>query len=212
MSRALAVPDRRAQRIAWLRRRFSQHNRLVALVAVLTLLVAASLWYLLFAILYWLALIAAGMSHGMDARPPEILPAIFIYAAGGLLLVTWIAGTLFPERPPKDKKSPFEIAAEFVLAVPRATLAVWGNLSAWQRLDRREIELAAEFLERLAAEGRVPNGSSSGSMLWLCPLPRKRGSTNRCTCRSAGGSRTPASRARGTLARCGKSSSTPSLS
>ena len=156
MPRTLAVPDRRAQRIAWLRRRFAQHNRLVALVAVLTLLVAAALWYLLFAILYWLALIVTGMSHGMDARPPEILPAIFIYAAGGLLLVTWIAGTLFPERPPKDKKSPFEIAAEFVLAVPRATLAVWGNLSAWQRLDRREVETAAEFLERLASEGRIP--------------------------------------------------------
>ncbi len=156
MSRALAVPDRRAQRIAWLRRRFAQHNRLVALVAVLTFLVAAALWYLLFAILYWLALIVTGVSRGMDARPPEILPAIFIYAAGLLLLITWIAGALFPERPPKDKKSPFEIAAEFVLAVPRATLAVWGNLSAWQRLDRHEIEMAAEFLERLAAEGRVP--------------------------------------------------------
>ena len=156
MSRALAVPDRRASRIAWLRRRFSQHNRLVALVAALTLLVAASLWYLLFAFLYWLALLVAGMSHGMDARPPEILPAIFIYAAGLLLLITWIAGALFPERPPKDKKSPFEIAAEFVLAVPRATLAVWGNLSAWQRLNRREIEMAADFLERLASEGRIP--------------------------------------------------------
>ena len=156
MTRTLAVPDRRAQRIAWLRRRFAQHNRLVALVAVLTLLVAAALWYLLFAALYWLAFVFASATRGMDARPPDILPALFIYAAGLLLLITWIAGTRYFDGPLKDKKSPFEIVAEFVLAVPRATLAVWGNLSAWQRLDPREMEMAAELLERLADEGRIP--------------------------------------------------------
>ena len=156
MTRTLAVPNRRAQRIAWLRRRFAQHNRLVALVAVLTLIVAAALWYLLFAILYWLALIFASVSHGVDARPPDILPVLFIYAAGLLLLITWIAGSRYLDGPLKDKKSPFEIVAEFILAVPRATLAVWGNLSAWQRLDPREMELAAEFLGRLLDEGRIP--------------------------------------------------------
>lgn len=156
MTRTLAVPDRRAQRIAWLRRRFAEHNALVALVAVLTLLVAAALWYLLFAALYWLAFLFASVTRGMDARPPEILPVLFIYAAGLLLLITWIAGTRFLDGPLKDKKSPLEIVVEFVLAVPRATLAVWGNLSAWQRLDPREMELAAEFLGRLLDEGRVP--------------------------------------------------------
>ena len=156
MTRTLAVPDRRAQRLAWLRRRFAQHNRLVALVAGLTLLVAAALWYLLFVALYWLALVITGAARGMDARPPDILPALFIYAAGLLLLVTWIAGTRYFDGPLKDKKSPLEIVAEFVLAVPRATLAVWGNLSAWQRLDPREMELAAGLLGRLLDEGRVP--------------------------------------------------------
>ena len=156
MARTLAVPDRSAQRIAWLRRRFAQHNRLVALVAVLTLLVAAALWYLLFAILFWLALVFTSVAHGMDARPPDILPALFIYAAGLLVLLTWLAQSRFANAPLKDKKSPLEIAAEFLLAVPHATLAVWGNLSAWQRLDRREMEMAAEFLERLASERRIP--------------------------------------------------------
>ena len=156
MARHLAVPDRRAQRIAWLRRKFAEHNRLVALVAVLTLLVAAGLWYLLFAALYWLAFLAAAVGHGMDARPPEVLPALFIYSAGLLVLLTWLAGTRFGNEMPKDKKSPFEIAAEFLLAVPRATIAVWGNLSAFQRLDDREIALAADFMELLASERRIP--------------------------------------------------------
>ena len=156
MARTLAVPDRRAQRIAWLRRKFAEHNRLVALVAVLTLLVAAGMWYLLFAALYWLAFLAAAVGHDMDARPPDALPALFIYSAALLVLLTWLAGTRFGNEMPKDHKSPFEIVAEFLLAVPRATIAVWGNLSAFQRLDAREIELAADFLETLASERRIP--------------------------------------------------------
>ena len=156
MARTLAVPDRRLQRIAWLRRRFAQHNRLVGLVAVLTLLVAAGLWYLLFALLYWLVFIFITAARGMDAHPPDALPALFIYSAGLLVLLTWFARNRSPNEALKDEKSALEIASEFLLAVPRATLAVWGNLSAWQRLNRQEVELAADFLERLASEGRVP--------------------------------------------------------
>ena len=156
MARTLAVPDRREHRIAWLRRRFAEHNRLVALVAVLTLLVAAGLWYLLFALLYWLAFIFTTLARGLDAHPPDVLPALFIYSAGLLVLLTWLARGRSANAALKDEKSPFEIAAEFLLAVPRATLAVWGNLSAWQRLNRHEVELAAEFLEHLAGEGRIP--------------------------------------------------------
>ena len=156
MARPLAVPDPRARRIAWLRRKFAEHNRLVVLVAVLTLLVAAGMWYLLFALLYWLAFGAASLAGGMDGRPPDALPALFIYSAGLLVLLTWLAGTRFGNEMPKDKKSPFEIAAEFLLAVPRATIAVWGNLSAWQRLDLREIALAADFIELLLIERRIP--------------------------------------------------------
>ena len=156
MARSLVVPDMQMQRIAWLRRRFAEHNRLVLLIALLTLLVTAGLWYLLFAVLYWLAFLFASVAHGMDARPPDALPALFIYSAGSLVLLTWLARRRFENEMPKDEKAPWEIAAEFLLAVPRATLAVWGNLSAYQRLDARELALAADLVERLASERRVP--------------------------------------------------------
>lgn len=156
MARTLAVPDPRMRRIEWLRRRFAEHNRLVVLLAVLTLLVTAGIWYLLFALLYWLAFLFEGVVHGMDARPPDALPALFIYSAGLLLLLTWLARKRFDNEMPKDEKTPGEIAMEFLIAVPRATLAVWGNLSAWQRLDARELGLAAELIERIADAGRVP--------------------------------------------------------
>ena len=156
MARSLVVADRRTQRLAWLRRRFAEHNRLVLLVAVLTLLVTAGLWYLLFAALYWLTFLFASVAHGMDARPPDALPALFIYSAGMLVLLTWLARERLENGMPRDEKKPWEIAGEFLLAVSRATLAVWGNISAWQRLDARELALAADFVELLESERRVP--------------------------------------------------------
>ena len=156
MARSLVVPDMQTQRIAWLRRRFSEHNRLVAFVALLTLLVTAGIWYLLFAALYWLAFLFQGVVNGMDARPPDVLPALFIYSAGLLILITWLARKRFASEMPKDEKSAWEIAVEFLLAIPRATLAVWGNFSAWQSLDAREFELAGDLIERLVSERRIP--------------------------------------------------------
>ncbi len=156
MARPLVVADRWARRVEWLRGRLAEHNRLVVLLAVLTLLVVAAVWYLLFAVLYWLAFLFASVARGMDGHPPDALPAFFIYSAGLLLLLTWMARRRLDNERLKDEKTAGEIALEFVLAVPRATLAMWGNFSAWQRLDERELELAAELVERIVDEERVP--------------------------------------------------------
>ena len=156
MERRPVVQDRWRQRAEWLRGRFAEHNRLVILLVALTLLVTAGVWYLLFAALYWLTFLFASVVRGMDARPPDALPAFFIYSAGLLLLLTWFARKRLDNEMPKDEKTPAEIAMEFLLAVPRATLALWGNVSAWQKLDERELGLAAELIERIVDEERVP--------------------------------------------------------
>jgi hypothetical protein len=155
LSRALAL-DRRGRWLALLERRIAEHNRLVLLVALLTLLVAASLWYLLYAVFFWLLVLAAAVVHGVDARPPEAAPALFIYSAGLLVLLTWLAGKRAIDDRPKDEVTLLDIASDLLLAVPRATLAVWGNLSAWQRLSASEIEAAADFLHLLENERRIP--------------------------------------------------------
>lgn len=156
MERRPVVQDRWMQRAEWLRGRFAEHNRLVILLVALTLLVTAGVWYLLFAALYWLTFLFASVVRGMDARPPDALPAFFIYSAGLLLLLTWFARKRLDNEMPKDEKTPAEIAMEFLLAMPRATLALWGNVSAWQKLDKRELGLAAELIERIVDEERVP--------------------------------------------------------
>ena len=156
MARTLVVPDSRMQRIEWLRRRFAEHNRLVVLSALLALVVIAGVWFLLFAVLYWLAFLFQSVVHGMDARPPASLPVIFIYSAGLLVLLAWFARKRVANELPKDEKTGWEIALEFLFAVPRATIAVWGNFSAWQSLDAREYELATDLIERLVSEQRIP--------------------------------------------------------
>ena len=155
MARSLVVPDTRMQRIAWLHRRFAEHNRLVVLSALLALLAIAGVWFLLFAVLYWLAFLFQSVVHGMDARPPASLPVFFIYSAGLLVLLAWLARKRFAHEMPKDEKSPWEIAGEFLFAIPRSTIAVWGNFSAWQNLDAREFELATDLIERLVSEHRI---------------------------------------------------------
>ncbi len=156
MFRPRRSDDPRAAAVRRLRGHFARHNRLVFFAGLLTLLVAAALWYLLYALLFWLALIFATLAHGMDAQAPEVLPVLFIYSAGLLILLTWLAHRRSPNDTPKDEKSAVEIGADILLAVPRATLAVWGNLSAWQSLNDAELALAAEFLARLERERRVP--------------------------------------------------------
>lgn len=148
-------PAQETPTIRALRARFAQHNRQVLLLAGLTLFAAAALWVIAYAVVSWLALLFVSAVRGIEARPPETLPALFIYAAATLVLVSWWARRFSIDDTPRDEKSGLEIATEFLLAIPRMTLAIWGNLSAWQRLSDPEIEQAAAVIERLSAEGRV---------------------------------------------------------
>ena len=49
-----------------------------------------------------------------------------------------------------------EIIADFLLAIPRMTLAIGGTLAAWQRLSDPDLAQAANFLHRLAQATRLP--------------------------------------------------------
>ena len=109
-----------------------------------------------YAVLYWLTLLFATVSRGIDATLPEMVPTLFIYSAGLLLLLTWAAHRRRKSDLPRDHMSRSPIALDIVLAVPRATLAVWTNLTAWQNLSANEIALAAELLLQLEQERRIP--------------------------------------------------------
>lgn len=139
-----------------LRREIAGHNRRVALIALVTLVVAAGLWTVLYAVCAWvlmLGLITAGSSrtslpHGFDI--------LFLVTGACAVGYAWIDRHFTPNECPRDDKTLGEITSDFLLALPRITLAIGGTLRARLRLTRAECELAATFLHRLAHERRVP--------------------------------------------------------
>ena len=139
-----------------LRREIAAHNRRVALIALFTLAVAAGLWTVLYAVCAWvlmLAFIAVGVER---TTLPHGFTLLFLVTAACSIGYAWIDRHFTPNELPRDDKTPGEITADFLLALPRITLAVPGTLRAWLRLSRGESEIAAAFLHRLAHERRVP--------------------------------------------------------
>ena len=139
-----------------LRREIAAHNRRVALIALFTLAVAAGLWTVLYAVGAWvlmLAIIAAGTSRD---TLPHGFTILYLVTAACAVGYAWVDRHFTPSELPRDDKTPGEIATDFLLALPRITLAVPGTLRAWLRLSPAEREIAAAFLHRLAGERRIP--------------------------------------------------------
>ena len=126
------------------------------LLTVLTAFIAAALWLILYAVAFWLTLLGLSAALGVEAHPPKHFTATFIISAALLVLLTWVAKRRRPDERARDDKTLLEITCEFITAVPRATLAVWGNASAWQRLTDRELELATAVIARVADAERLP--------------------------------------------------------
>jgi len=138
-----------------LRAHLAAHNLRVAVISLLTLVAAVALWLALHAVTRWLTLLLLTAIKGTDAQMPAAVEAVFWSGATALLAVAWIDRRLRRDDRPKDHKSAAEIASEFILAIPRVTLAVWGTLSAWQRLTESEIADAVALIERLTHEHRI---------------------------------------------------------
>jgi hypothetical protein len=141
--------------VSALRRHFVRHNLAVLGFTALTLVTAAALWAVLYGFAYWILLFGISAAHGLDAEMPPTFTKVFLLAAAALLSIAWIDRRLHPNERLRDYKSFAAIFGDFLFAIPRVTLAIWGNLSAWQRLSRDELILAATLLQRIAREKRV---------------------------------------------------------
>lgn len=141
---------------AALREYLRDHNRQVLVLVALGIFLAAGLWFIGYAVIYWLAMLSETARHGLEARPPKLLLPIFIYSASFLTLLTLLVRRFGPGEEARDEKPAWEIALDFLLAIPRVTLAIGENLSAWQTLSDTELEEAAAFLHRLRDEPQIP--------------------------------------------------------
>ena len=139
-----------------LRREIARHNRRVALIALFTLAVAAGLWTVLYAVCAWVLMIAFIAIGTERAALPHGFTTLYLTAAACAVGYAWIDRRFTPNDLPRDDKSYGEIASDFLLALPRITLAVPGTLRAWLRLTGDESALAAAFLHHLGHERRIP--------------------------------------------------------
>lgn len=137
-------------------RHFARHNRRVVVFALLTAGTALACWVLLYVASYWLWLLVLTVVTPMDTKMPPGFTRGFCVVAAALCALAAGARWLWPNEYPRDRKPPGEIALEIILMVPRMTLAVWGNLRAWARLDEFERQLAWRVLEAVAWAERLP--------------------------------------------------------
>jgi hypothetical protein len=139
-----------------LRREIARHNLRVALIALFTLVVAAGLWIVLYAVCAWvlmLAFVAVGVSR---TALPHGFTILFLVTAACWVAYAWVDRHFTFNALPRDDKTGREIAADLLLALPRITLSVPGTLSAALSLRAEECAEAAAFLHRLAHERRIP--------------------------------------------------------
>jgi hypothetical protein len=134
----------------------AQHNGRVLLLAVATLVAALAAWGLLYFVSIWILVLAMAALDVSNAHIPHRFWILYLVAALCGIFAAWLDNRLTPHARPSDQKSYWEVFLEFLLAVPKMTLAVAGTLAAWQKLSDEELLEAAELLHRLGEEKRVP--------------------------------------------------------
>jgi hypothetical protein len=136
-----------------LRGHLRRHNRRVLFLTLFSLLLAAALWAILYFIAWWLFLFAGTAMHSVDFAP-ERGALVRGFVATGLLLCfcAWLARRARPNQAPRDRKGLAEHLLDFLLAVPRLTLSIFGTAGAAARLSDTELEHAWLLLRRMNEE------------------------------------------------------------
>jgi hypothetical protein len=140
-----------------LRKEIAAHNLRAAGIAVLSFVVAAGLWTILYLVYTWLCLlVGTAASTETLVYLPAGFKVFFVVVAGCSLGYAWWDHRISPNARPRDHKTPWEVASDIVLALPRLTLSVWGTLRATLWLSGPERKEASTFLHRLAKDRRIP--------------------------------------------------------
>jgi hypothetical protein len=150
--------------VAQLRRHFFRHNTHVLSLAGFMFFTSVLLWMATYLFASWITLLVSTIvieAQGGEAAMPPQFPLIFAAIAGALLVAAIVRRALVRNDMPRDSKSAAEYAIDFLLAVPATTVAVWSNLSAWLWLSQRELSAAAELLDRIVRDKRLPLHNTS---------------------------------------------------
>lgn len=155
-----AAANREAALVRGLHAYFRRHNLQALILALFSLVTAAILWGAIYAFVFWFSLVGVTLKRSfnpatlLQVNDPNLLGRYFPWYFAGfalcLLVVAGFARRRFrPERLRDARFYVLWLLAEIVLAVPNATFAVWGNLSAITRLRREDAVAAAHLLQRI---------------------------------------------------------------
>jgi hypothetical protein len=139
-----------------LRAHLVRHNLRVVSLAFGTLVFTVALWVILYGLAIWLTLLAVSAQGITETMIPPTFFLWFVAFALVSIGLTWLCRRFLRQEIARDKKTPLEVASEFLLAIPRITLSIFSTISAWRRLSAAELEQAASFIHRLAEERRMP--------------------------------------------------------
>lgn len=140
-----------------LQERIAAHNHDVFSLTAGNILLATALWGGLCFIAYWLTALGMSVAHGTEAVFPKDFLLYFLLAAAALLSMALLDQKLSsPRRLPPDHRSTGEVLYDVLLAIPRVTIAIPGNLSALLRMSPEEVEAGALLLNMVAREQRIP--------------------------------------------------------
>jgi hypothetical protein len=142
-----------------LRQVIFQHNLHVAVLTLGSLVAAAVAWALLYVGSLWLLILGMTALIPDRAHIPNSYGYVFAVAGACATAYAWLDQWLTPDGRVRDKRGIGEIIVDFILLVPRLTLAVGGNLRAWLHLSRTEYAQTAALLQRLTDEKRVAMSS-----------------------------------------------------
>lgn len=145
----------RTPTVALLRAHLRAHNLSVVGASLFSLLLAAILWTGLYMLSYWMLVFGRTVSHPDATELPANFLSGFAILAGTLLLIAWVDRKIFPNDRALDSRPAIEHLADIILLLPRLTLAVWENLTAWVSLSRHEFQSAAALLDRLRGSRQV---------------------------------------------------------
>ncbi len=131
------------------------HNISVFAASGAAALVATIGWALVFAMSYWVALIAAATSRGIEAQP-EHFGENFLYFMGAATAFAAVDAWLTPHERACDRRPKLAQLYDVILFIPRITFATAQNFSAWAYLSGPAVRSAARLITRLRSEQRVP--------------------------------------------------------
>jgi hypothetical protein len=101
-------------------------------------------------------LLVITIDRSVDAEMPPHFSIAFVLVGAALCFVAWTMRQISPDEYPRDRKTFWEIMLDFVLLIPRMTLAIWGTLRALQFLDDQELSFAMRLLQRIDENNSLP--------------------------------------------------------